>query len=80
MSLTKDEVSDLIKATNDQFMAPFQELFPELLKDTAGQIKRANKTSTELQMKEIKKLKFQGRTSLKEKLTKTNTRSILNLR
>ena len=31
----------------------------ELLKDTAGQIKQANGTSTEQQMKEIKKLKFQ---------------------
>ena len=55
MSVTKDEVSDLIKANNDQLMTSFQ----ELLKDTAGQAKRANKTSAEQQMKEIKKLKFQ---------------------
>ena len=41
MSVTKDEVSDLIKANNDQFMAPFQ----DLLKDTAGQIRRGNETS-----------------------------------
>ena len=41
MSVTKDEVSDLIKANNDQLMASFK----ELLKDTAGQIKRANETS-----------------------------------
>ena len=68
MSVTKDEVSELIKANNDQLMASFK----ELLKDTAGQIKRANETSTEQQMREIKKLKFQERTSLKEKPTKTS--------
>ena len=54
MSVTKDEVSDLIKANHDQLMASFK----ELLKDTAGQIKSANETSTEQQMKKIKKLKF----------------------
>ena len=55
MSVTKDEVSDLIHANNHQLMASFK----EMLMDTAGQIKRANETSTEQQMKEIKKLKFQ---------------------
>ena len=55
MSVTKDEVPDLIKANNDQLIASFK----ELLKDTAGQIKRANDTSAELPMKEIKELKFQ---------------------
>ena len=63
MSVTKDEVSDLIKANNDQLMASFK----ELLKDTAGQIKRANETSTEQQMKEIKKLKFQEPHKFKRK-------------
>ena len=56
MSLTKDEVVDLIKANNDQSMASFK----ELLKDTAGQIKRADETWAEQQMNEIKKLKFQA--------------------
>lgn len=55
MSVTKDEVPDLIKANNDQLIASFK----ELLKDTAGQIKRANDTLAELPMKEIKELKFQ---------------------
>ena len=76
MSVTKDEVSDLIKANNDQLMASFK----ELLKDTAGQIKRANETLTEQQMREIKKLNFKNRTSLKEKPTKTSISLILNLR
>ena len=63
MSVTKDEVSDLIRANNNQLMASFK----ELLKDTAGQIKRANETSTEQQMKEIKKLKFQEPHKFKRK-------------
>jgi len=63
MSVTKDEVSDLIKANNDQLMASFK----ELLKDTAGQINRANETSTEQKMKEIKKLKFQELHKFKRK-------------
>jgi len=37
--LPKTEVSDLIKANNEQLMASFK----ELLKDTEGQIKRATK-------------------------------------
>ena len=72
MSATKAEVFDLIKANNDQLMASFK----ELLKDTARQIKRANETSAELQMKEIEELKFQE----PHKLPKTSTNSILNLR
>ena len=56
MSVTKDDVIDLIKANNYQLMASFKEL---LIKDNAGQIKRANETSPEQQMKEIKRLKFQ---------------------
>ena len=66
MSVTKDEMSDLIKANNDQLMASFK----ELLKDTAGQIKRANETSTEQQMREIKKLKFQEPHKFKRKANK----------
>ena len=63
MSATKAEVSDLIKANNDQLMASFK----ELLKDTARQIKRANETSVELQMKEIEELKFQEPHKFKSK-------------
>ena len=63
MSVTKDEVLELIKANNDQLMASFK----ELLKDTPGQIKRANETSTEQQMREIKKLKFQEPHKFKRK-------------
>ena len=55
MSVTKDEEPDEIKANNDQLIASFK----ELLNDTAGQIKRANDTSAELPMEEIKELKFQ---------------------
>ena len=50
----------------------------ELLKDNGGQIKRANETSAEQQMKEMKKLIFKNHTSIKEKLTKTSTNSILS--
>ena len=45
--------------------------FKELLKDTAGQIKRANDTSAELPMKEAKELKF--REPLKFKRTARRT-------
>ena len=47
MMVTRDEVPDLIKPNNDQLMASFK----ELLKDTAGQIKSANESSTEQQIK-----------------------------
>ena len=63
MSATKAEMSDLIKANNDQLMTSFK----ELLKDTARQIKRANETSAELQMKEIEELKFQEPHKFKSK-------------
>ena len=63
MSATKAEVSDLIKANNDQLMASFK----ELLKNTARHIKRANETSAELQMKEIEELKFQEPHKFKSK-------------
>ena len=43
MPATKEEMSDLIKANNDQLMASFK----ELLNDTARQIKHANKPSAE---------------------------------
>ena len=63
MSVTKDEVSDLIQANNHPLMASFK----EMLMDTAGHIKHANETSTEQQMKEIKKLKFQEPHKFKRK-------------
>ena len=59
MSVTKDEMSGLIKANNDQSMASF--------KDTAGQIKCANDTLAELAMKEIEVLKFQEPLKFKRK-------------
>ena len=53
MSITKKEVSDLIKANNQQLMSSFK----DLLHDTVGQIKRAIEDAENLQMREIKKLK-----------------------
>ena len=53
MSVTKDEVSDLITLNNQQMMDSFK----ALLQDTVGQIKRANEDAADLQMREIKKLK-----------------------
>ena len=67
-------MSDLIKANNDQLMASFV----ELLKATAGQIKRANKTSSEHQLKEIKKLKFQEPHKFKRKANKDQYKFNLN--
>ena len=66
MSVTKD-VPDKVKLYNVQLIASFK----ELLKDTAGQIKRANDTSAELPMKEAKELKF--REPLKFKRTARRT-------
>ena len=67
MSVTKDEVPDQFKVNNVQLRA----FFRELLKDTAGQIKRANDTSAELPMKETKELRF--REPLKFKRTARRT-------
>ena len=53
MSITKDEVSDLIKLNNQQLMDSFK----DLLQDTVGQIKRANEDAADLQLREIRKLK-----------------------
>ena len=54
MSVTKDEVSDLIKANNNQLMSSFK----DLLSDSIQQIKRTNDTKAEEQLTEIKKLKY----------------------
>ena len=43
--------------------------FKDLHKDTVGQIKRANEDSTELQMRQIKKLKFNEPHKFKRKAT-----------
>ena len=80
MSVTKDEVymCDLIKVNNDQSMASFK----ELLKDcalSAGQIKRANELSAELQMKWIKKLKFQEPHEFKRKANEDQYKFSLKL-
>ena len=53
MSITKDEVSDLISSNNQQMLDSFK----TLLQDTVGQIKRANEDAADFQMREIKKLK-----------------------
>ena len=63
MSVTKDEVPNKTKANNDQLITSFK----ELLNDTVGQIKRANDTSAEPPMKEMKELKFQEPLKFKKK-------------
>ena len=74
MSVTKDEVPDQFKVNNVQLIASFK----ELLKDTAGQINRANDTSAELPMKETKELKF--REPLKFKRTASEEHYKFNLK
>ena len=63
MSVSKDEVSDLIRENNNQLMDSFK----DLLAQTVGQIKRSNEDSAELQMKEIKKLKYDESHKFKKK-------------
>lgn len=63
MSVSKDEVSDLIRENNHQFMDSFK----DLLAQTVGQIKRSNEDSAQQQMKEIKKLKFDEPHKFKKK-------------
>jgi len=63
MSISKDEVSDLITANNQQLMNSFK----DLLQDTVGQIKRANEDAADSQMREIKKLKFSEPRKFKRK-------------
>ena len=47
MSVSKDEVSDLIQENNKQLMDSFK----DSLAQTVGQIKRSNEDSAERQMK-----------------------------
>ena len=54
MSIGKEEVEELIKTNNDKLLDSFK----GLLEQTVSQIKRSNEESTESQMKEIKRLKF----------------------
>ena len=63
MSITKDEVSDLISSNNQQMMDSFK----TLLQDTVGQIKRANEDAADFQMREIKKLKHSDPHKFKRK-------------
>ena len=63
MSISKDEVSELIIANNQQLMNSFK----DLLQDTVGQIKRANEDAADSQMREIKKLKFSEPRKFKRK-------------
>ena len=63
MSISKDEVSELITANNQQLMNSFK----DLLQDTVGQIKRANEDAADSQMREIKKLKFSEPRKFKRK-------------
>ena len=74
MSITKDEVSDLISSNNQQILDSFK----TLLQDTVGQIKRANEDAADFQMREIKKLKHSDPTNLNGKPTKINTSLIWN--
>ncbi|XP_068672001.1 uncharacterized protein [Montipora foliosa] len=53
MSITKDEVSDLITSNNQQMMDSFK----ALLQDTVGQIKRANEDAADLKHSEPHKFK-----------------------
>ena len=68
MSITKDEVSDLIKLNNQQMMDSFK----VLLQDTVGQIRRANEDAADLQMREIKKLKHKFKRKANEDQYKFN--------
>ena len=54
MSVSKDEVSNLIRENNKQLMDSFK----DLLAQTVGQIKCPNEDLAEQQMKEIKELKY----------------------
>ena len=63
ISVSKDEVSDLIEENNKQLMDSFK----VLLTETVGQIKRANEYLAEQQMKEIKKLKYNEPRKFKKK-------------
>ena len=75
MSITKDEVSDLIALNNQQMM----ESFKVLLQVTVGQIKRANKDTADLRMREIKKLKHSEPHKLKQKANKDQYKFNLQL-
>ena len=55
MLVTKDEVSDLIKANNDKLMSSFK----DLLSDTIQQINGANNTKVEEHLTKSKELKYE---------------------
>ena len=62
-SVSKDEVSDLIRENNKQLMDSFK----DLLAQCVGQIKRSNEDSAKQQMKAIKKLKYDEPHKFKKK-------------
>ena len=63
MSVSKDEVSDLIRENNKQLMDSLR----DLLAQSVGQIKGSNEDSAEQQMKAIKKLKYDEPHKFKKK-------------
>ena len=75
MAVSKDDVSDLIQVNNENLMGSFK----DLLKETVGQIKHANEDSVELQMKEIKKLKFYEPHNFKRKANEAQFKLNLTL-
>ena len=75
MSITKDEVSDLITFNNQQMMDSFK----ALLQDTVDQIKRANEDAADLQMREIKKLKHSEPHKFKRKANEVQHKFIPKL-
>ncbi|KAJ7384020.1 hypothetical protein OS493_024032 [Desmophyllum pertusum] len=75
MAVSKDDVSELIQVNNENLMGSFK----DLLKETVGQIKHANEDSVELQMKEIKKLKFYEPHNFKRKANEAQFKLNLTL-
>ncbi|XP_068703674.1 uncharacterized protein [Montipora foliosa] len=63
MSIGKEEVEELIKTNNDKLLVSFK----GLLEQTVSQIKRSKGESAEIQMKEIKRLKFNEPQKFKKK-------------
>ena len=72
MSATKEKVSDLIKANNDQIMASFR--------SCSSILRVLTRLRQNYRWKRSRNWNFKNHTSLKVKLTKTSTNSVLNLR
>ena len=69
MSVSKDEVSDLIRENNNQLMDSFK----DLLAQTVGQIKRSNEDSAQQQMIEIKNSSMTNHISSRRRPMKTSS-------